>query len=819
MIAHRPLITLATAPSHPGGMADASKAATVQQPVLEGTLFKRSHLLRAWRRRRAVLFPSHVSLFQGQAGREGKAYTIQLSEECRIERPPDAHRQLHAFLLIGPRARVHLASESAAEAERWILLLGSCCRREMPLPPAALTIPTLDTAAVQSFWPHVEADELGRGSGGLASSPAGPPLDETETRRVLTPSQYDELCRWPQLLAVAQRALHESAAYADGRAPADWWHKLSAPSIEADVEALVSRTSLPSADGGEISRALGEASSSVAAQPPSAAQGRPASPSLWRPMVAKSRARRRMPDSPPRFLLALAVAIAARLALKLPAEMVTFTAAATLFGDMVAAASAPTAADALTFVVAVIVGGALAHFVRIALARVSRSAVGHAATRSASGALPVDTIRCRHLCTERCPQVLADCASLLPTRMAWDRSFEGGQVLCALGEHTSVAQMILRASTPHVGSFATSGVVPQATEVILLRFEATTTTGTAIHVCVSTTYGAHCQPVAGLPRVAGFEQWMVAMPLPAGGDEGSCEVLQQVRVTGFGSGTSGCGGDEAEAGAPANVATAAAPSAGDGGSLAADALDGSSSGSSAPSLATSVVSALPRLHLLKRAVANHERAPSSLGTPPPPMRKRRSGGSAVHLDERATPEATTTRSRKGGSVLDERAPSAESPDGAALAATASSATSPVAPLAPTVNVDANRWPRPWEPPAAEAAPWRSSPAHLRAYASDLSVQLHRLLRSHSGQEPSLAVSSAAQASGARLDEPTMAQERAQARTPSARADKLSGLIDEVVMDALPAVLRHLFAVFVACALTLLIGSYLLPSVSFAVHWG
>ena len=75
MIAHRPLITLATAPSHPGGMADASKAATVQQPVLEGTLFKRSHLLRAWRRRRAVLFPSHVSLFQGQAGREGKEPT------------------------------------------------------------------------------------------------------------------------------------------------------------------------------------------------------------------------------------------------------------------------------------------------------------------------------------------------------------------------------------------------------------------------------------------------------------------------------------------------------------------------------------------------------------------------------------------------------------------------------------------------------------------------------------------------------------------------------------------------------------------------
>ena len=179
-------------------------------PLAEGWLYKRSHVLRVWRRRKAVLKPGQFRLYQSPKGGSAPLLraTFTLSEECRVERAADAHRRLHAFLLVGPRIRAYLAADTAAEMERWVLLLGSCCRKEMAeLPPAATLSVARATPAspVIALWPRAElAGELPPQPALSEAFDADRDLssDEMATRGLLDRSQYEELLRWPQLLSL-----------------------------------------------------------------------------------------------------------------------------------------------------------------------------------------------------------------------------------------------------------------------------------------------------------------------------------------------------------------------------------------------------------------------------------------------------------------------------------------------------------------------------------------------------------------------------------------------------------------------------------------
>jgi hypothetical protein len=130
--------------------------------------------------------------------------------------------------------------------ERWVLLLGSCCRKEMAeLPPAATLSLARATPAspVIALWPRAElAAELPPQPTHSEAFDADRDhsSDETvdSTRRLLDSSQYEELLRWPQLHAAVQRALRESAAYADGHFDVAGWRKLQAPTVDRELEAL-----------------------------------------------------------------------------------------------------------------------------------------------------------------------------------------------------------------------------------------------------------------------------------------------------------------------------------------------------------------------------------------------------------------------------------------------------------------------------------------------------------------------------------------------------------------------------------------------------
>ena len=104
-------------------------------------------------------------------------------------------------------------------------------------------------------------------------------------------------------------------------------------------------------------------------------------------------------------------------------------------------------------------------------------------------------VRCRHECSDGPQQVLADAGSLLPSRAAWDANFEGGRLVRRFGRHVSLVQVFLRAPASRTAS-----------EALLMRFAATTTSGGAVLVSVATTYDGGVLPAAGVPRLGVWEQ-------------------------------------------------------------------------------------------------------------------------------------------------------------------------------------------------------------------------------------------------------------------------------------------------------------------------
>ena len=125
--------------------------------AISSFLWKRSRHLRVWRKRRAVLRSSgFLTLHRGDTIRAA----IALSPECRVERAPEAHRALFAFLITGPGLRVYLGADSEAEAIRWVLLLGERCRSEVvepPLEPAARWFNGAPAQQPRVQWPQAAA--------------------------------------------------------------------------------------------------------------------------------------------------------------------------------------------------------------------------------------------------------------------------------------------------------------------------------------------------------------------------------------------------------------------------------------------------------------------------------------------------------------------------------------------------------------------------------------------------------------------------------------------------------------------------------------
>ena len=134
---------------------------------------------------------------------------------------------------------------------------------------------------------------------------------------------------------------------------------------------------------------------------------------------------------------------------------------------------------------------------------------------SGKGAHGNRTIRSRHTCEQEPMQVLADATSLLPTRMAWDAAFEGGQVLEQYGAHTQLVQLVL-----------TSGG-QQPFDAVLYRFSAPLVGGGAVLACVSSTYNAGVTPSSHATRINAFEYSLVTSSASNSGNGGDLTVVNQ----------------------------------------------------------------------------------------------------------------------------------------------------------------------------------------------------------------------------------------------------------------------------------------------------
>ena len=180
---------------------------TQDDDAISSFLWKRSRHLRVWRKRRAVLRSSgFLTLHRGEAIRAA----IALSPECRVERAPEAHRALFAFLITGPGLRVYLGADSEAEAIRWVLLLGERCRSEVvepPLEPAARWFNGAPAQQQRVQWPQAAA------SSSAAAAATTPPEQLLETAQQLEADVVAELRGWPAMHSAVLRALRAAAAF------------------------------------------------------------------------------------------------------------------------------------------------------------------------------------------------------------------------------------------------------------------------------------------------------------------------------------------------------------------------------------------------------------------------------------------------------------------------------------------------------------------------------------------------------------------------------------------------------------------------------
>ena len=114
---------------------------------IEGWLWKRSRRVKVWRRRQVVLADGILAFYRPSSSKRHSSPTLrarfQLTSECRVERAPDSHRDLHCFVLItgpSPDQRTHIGAETSSEASRWVLKLSGCCRDPVDGPPRPISM-------------------------------------------------------------------------------------------------------------------------------------------------------------------------------------------------------------------------------------------------------------------------------------------------------------------------------------------------------------------------------------------------------------------------------------------------------------------------------------------------------------------------------------------------------------------------------------------------------------------------------------------------------------------------------------------------------
>ena len=552
---------------------------TTEQPSV--FLWKRSKLLRVWRKRKAVLHSSGLFALYHERGSGDQALraAIALSPECRIEHAPEAHRSLFAFRVTGPGLRIFLAADTEDEAERWMLLLGAHCRTQVLEPP----LPALGAAATQAsssrgrwydgpplahrrtmsggvrvLWPH---------TGSAVGGPLAP-SDLLNTARVLDPDALAELREWPQMhsavlraLAAANAACAETETRANGVATAD--------GEDASAEASDSWTKLGPADLGKRLASVGIAGLADGDCAPSLP---PAGDTIfwcWQP--PRERAVARQLGSFIFLMCAIACSVVAAVAIATTLSTTPRDEVSSATADVVDVASAAvpdevhetvheTVQEVLMDVIKEVAVGLpgnqangsdasspSTHNLAVAAAvgaistllfatlsfRVHRGGSGAsralAATRETvpPGTAHAMALRCRHVSTDGPRQVLADAGCLLPSRLAWDGAYAGGRVLRRSGRHSMHIQLLLRLPSDatgtkpsDIGALGAGAPTGALREVIVQRFEATTVGGGALIVSLATTYDAHTPPLDGIRRLVAFEHAVIALPVDHGVSNG-----------------------------------------------------------------------------------------------------------------------------------------------------------------------------------------------------------------------------------------------------------------------------------------------------------
>ena len=514
-----------------------------------GQLWMRTRVLRAWRRRIAVLHASGcLTLYRppvselGDAAARGLALhalhpdallpsreevvvEYWLGVDMHVERTPDSSRgPFYSFVLVGPGLRAHLASESKEEAARWAQLIGARCGNKEETapetPPSAAPPESAKeerTSGERGFWydgppsmhrrsasggmryvwPHTSAPSAAHSGGGhVAGATSEPSTVLLETARQLEPDALAELREWPHMHSAVLRALRMRRALAEGdngleaEAGGEWVLVQPAAAIRRwvrrdGVEQRGTRVWVRTAEG-RCRRLLCSRRRTTAA--------------LYCAAAAALAATAPPPDTL-REVLAAAAAVVSEL---LNATAGTDAAAST---GIVWSESLDWISPAAVFA-AVLIAAALSFI----LARAYVQPLGSLALRT------------RHTCDEMPRQVLADAGSLLPSRCAWDATFVCGRVLRRSGRHSMHVQHLTRDRSR------------RTREIVVQRFEAKTVDGGTLLVCIGSTYDAHTPPVDGVPRMECFEYSLVASAVAPGlrgtaaGQSHGCVVVQHLSM-------------------------------------------------------------------------------------------------------------------------------------------------------------------------------------------------------------------------------------------------------------------------------------------------